>query len=127
MSNPQWEIEFTSQFEGWWHTLSVDEQRHVTHAVALLTNPDPGLGRPLVDTISISRHTNLKELRAGTTRTLFAFDPRRTAILLLGGDKSGIWNLWYERSIPLADDIYDEHLKALDDQGTTKWQRSSMN
>ena len=63
-----------------------------------------------------SRHANMKELRAGTTRTLFAFDLRRTAILLLGGDKSGQWKSWYDRAIPQADDLYDEHLDSIDEK-----------
>ena len=79
----------------------------------------PALGRPLVDTISGSRHANMKELRprGGNLRVLFAFDPRRLAILLIGGDKSGEWNAWYQRMIPLADDLYDEHLATLKREG----------
>lgn len=56
---------------------------------------------------------------AGTTRTLFAFDPRRTAILLVGGDKSGEWNQWYETAVPAADNLYDEHLTTIDSKGPT--------
>jgi hypothetical protein len=62
----------------------------------------------------------MKELRPGTTaniRILFAFDPRRHAILLIGGDKSGRWNEWYREFIPIADDLYDEHLRTLHDEG----------
>ena len=58
----------------------------------------------------------MKELRvskAGALRALFAFDPRRHAILLLGGDKSGCWNEWHNRAIPQADDLYDTHLEEL--------------
>ena len=75
----------------------------------------PTLGRPFVDSIQASRHRNLKELRPrrGNLRVLFAFDPRRMAILLLGGDKTGEWSEWYQRMVPLADDLYDEHLEAL--------------
>jgi len=58
----------------------------------------------------------MKELRAGATRTLFAFDLRRTAILLLGGDKSGQWKSWYDRAIPQADDLYAEHLDSIDEK-----------
>lgn len=80
----------------------------------------PGLGRPWVDTLVRSRHPNMKELRprGGHLRILFAFDPRRAAILLLGGDKSGQWSSWYEQAIPQADKLYDEHLRELRDQGT---------
>ncbi len=48
---------------------------------------------------------------------LFAFDPRRHAILLLGGDKSGQWDDWYQWAIPQADDLYDTHLQELHDEG----------
>ena len=73
-------------------------------------------GRPTVDTIELSRHSNMKELRyasKGQLRVLFAFDPRRMAILLIGGDKSDndpaspAWNAWYDDYIPRADDLYD--------------------
>ena len=55
----------------------------------------------------------MKELRSfgGNLRALFAFDPKRRAIVLLGGDKSGDWDAWYEKNIPLADDLYDAHLE----------------
>lgn len=59
----------------------------------------------------------MKELRAGTLRVLFAFDPRRTAILLIGGDKRDRWQEFYERMIPLADELFDEHLAALESEG----------
>jgi len=112
-----WEVEYTDEFEEWWNTLSADEQRHIAASVELLHEHGPGLGRPAVDTISNSCHANMKELRASTTRTLFAFDPRRHAILLLGGDKSGKWNAWYKTAIPHADDLYDEHLETIEKEG----------
>ena len=114
---PLWEVEYSDEFEDWWHTLLADEQRHIAQAVELLAEYGPSLGRPLVDTISRSRHPNMKELRASSTRTLFAFDPRRAAILLLGGDKSGQWRSWYQQAIPKADDLFDQHLQALTDEG----------
>lgn len=63
----------------------------------------------------------MKELRAsrgGALRVLFAFDPRRHAILLLGGDKSGQWNAWYRRAIPEADALYEIHLEELRAEGS---------
>ena len=79
----------------------------------------PGLGRPLVDSIVGSRHKNMKELRPGSSgrsevRILFAFDPKSRAILLLAGDKQGAWAKWYRKTIPVADDRYDEHLEHLE-------------
>jgi hypothetical protein len=62
----------------------------------------------------------MKELRAsqgGALRVLFMFDPRRQVILLLGGDKSGGWNAWYEMAVPLADDLYDKYLDELRHEG----------
>ena len=85
-----WEVEYTDEFGAWWEGLTDGEQEAITAAVAFLEERGPGLGRPLVDTVQGSRHPNMKELRppAGNLRILFAFDPRRTAILLIGGDKS---------------------------------------
>jgi hypothetical protein len=60
----------------------------------------------------------MKELRAGSMRALFAFDPLRRAIVLVGGDKHGDWTGWYERNIPLADDLIDAHLSALRKEST---------
>jgi hypothetical protein len=91
----------------------------VITAVAKLERGGPTMGRPLVDTIKASRHPNMKELRplASNIRILFAFDPRRMAILLLGGDKTNRWNAWYERMIPVADRLYDDHLVQLRAEG----------
>jgi len=73
-----------------------------------------------VDTINGSRHTNMKELRTQHRgrpyRTFFAFDPRRAAILLIGGDKTGD-KRFYDRLIPIADDLYDEYLEELKKEG----------
>jgi hypothetical protein len=109
-----WDVEFTDQFGQWWDTLSASEQQTVDAAVRVLEQRGPGLGRPLVDTVEGSRHANMKELRAGTIRVLFAFDPRRAAILLIGGDKRDRWQEFYADTIPLADRLYDEHLRELE-------------
>lgn len=89
--------------------------------VDLLEQSGPALGRPAVDRIEGSRHHNMKELRSSGRhlRALFCFDPHRTAIILLGGDKAGDWAGWYERNIPIADDLYDEHLAELKAEGGT--------
>ncbi len=115
-----WEVEVTDQFIEWWGTLSVDQQAALEVRVELLAESGPSLGRPAVERIQTSRHHNMKELRAsegGALRVLFAFDPRRQVILLLGGDKSGEWNAWYESAIPMADDLYDEYLDELRKEG----------
>ncbi len=114
-----WEVEYTDTFGVWWDELTEDEQDRVTAAVELLEQGGPALGRPLVDTLKGSRHPNMKELRprGGHIRVLFAFDPRRMAILLLGGDKSQRWGSWYAEAIPAADALYDIHLQTLRDEG----------
>jgi hypothetical protein len=86
----QWEIEVTDQFEAWWDQLSEDDRDRVTAAVEILESAGPALGRPLVDTLKGSRLPNMKELRSrgGHLRVLFAFDPRRIAILLLGATRA---------------------------------------
>lgn len=105
-----WEVEFTDQFGEWWDTLTVSEQQ----PRCACSKRGPGLGRPLVDTVEGSRHANMKELRASTTRVLFAFDPTRSAILLIGGDKRDRWQQFYAEMIPLADRLFDEHLAELE-------------
>jgi hypothetical protein len=76
----------------------------------------PALGRPLVDTIPGSKIKNLKNsalVPSGTSenRILFAFDPWRSAILLVAGDKSGAWGRWYAKAIPHAEQLYEIYLK----------------
>jgi hypothetical protein len=115
-----WEVEVTDQFLGWWRDLTDEQQEAMTDRVDLLAERGPDLGRPVVDRIQSSRHHNMKELRAaqgGALRVLFMFDPRRQVILLLGGDKSGEWNAWYERAVPVADDLYDAYLDELKQEG----------
>lgn len=114
-----WEVEYTNEFEEWWTTLDVQDQATVSRAVEELVTHGPALGRPWVDTLKGSRHRNLKELRprGGFLRIPFAFDPRRVAILLLGGNKKGQWVEWYEEMLPVAERLYDEHLEALRQEG----------
>lgn len=115
----EWEVEYTDQFEVWFEELDERQQESIVIAVEVLQGRGPGLGRPLIDTIKRSRHANMKELRPrrGNLRILFAFDPRRMAILLIGGDKTHRWEGWYEKTIPFADQLYDEHLETLQKEG----------
>ncbi|MBX3031407.1 MAG: type II toxin-antitoxin system RelE/ParE family toxin [Chloroflexi bacterium] len=112
-----WDIEGTDQFVEWYDTLSDRQAGAVDAAIDTLERRGPGLGRPLVDTPWTDLLPNLKELRIGTIRILFVFDPRRSAILLLGGDKAGAWKTWYDRMIPEAVRLYDEHLRELAAEG----------
>lgn len=105
-----------TSFGDWWDGLTEDEQVDVNAKVILLQKLGSALPRPHADLIRSSRHANMKELRiqhAGRPyRVLFAFDPQRCAILLIGGDKTGN-DRWYEEYVPIADGIYDRHLAAL--------------
>src|SRR5262245_44964130 len=111
-----WSVEFTDEFGRWFQSLSRQQQDAIDPAVHVLEQLGPSLGRPLVDTSKGSPHVNMKELRSQAgrrvLRTFFAFDPRRTAILLIGGDKSGD-RRFYEKLIPIADALYDEYLEEL--------------
>lgn len=115
-----WDVEFTDEFEAWWLTLTASEQQSIAASVGLLRLLGPALPRSHADAVRGSRHANMKELRTQhrgrPLRTLFAFDPRRCAILLVGGDKTGD-DRFYQRIVPLADRLYDEHLQQLRKDG----------
>lgn len=114
-----WEVELSDEARAWFMALDPSDTRAISAAIDRLAEHGPALGRPTVDSIKGSRHSNLKELRShgGHLRALFAFDPRRTAIVLLGGDKRGDWRGWYERKVPHADDLYDHYLNELKREG----------
>lgn len=115
-----WEVEFTDEFGAWWEGLAEEVQESIAHDIGVLEAVGPGLGRPRVDTLKGSRHGHMKELRTrhkgSEYRTIFAFDPRRCVILLIGGDKRGV-KRFYEAIIARADDLYDEHLAELRREG----------
>lgn len=115
-----WEIEYTNEFGDWWNSLSADEQESVDASVQLLEALGPHLKFPHCSGIQGSKHGHMRELRiqhgGRPLRTLYAFDPRRYAILPIGGDKTGD-NRWYEVHITLADRLYDEHLEELRKEG----------
>jgi hypothetical protein len=115
-----WRVEFTDEFEGWWNSLTEGEQDAIDRCVGLLERLGPSLSRPHADTVAGSKHSNMKELRTQNAghpiRTFFAFDPRRTAILLIGGDKTGDGR-FYDRMLPIADELYDRHLAELRKEG----------
>lgn len=122
-----WDVEYTDEFGRWWDTLSDDQQDAIRERVDLLGQHGPALKRPTVGEIKTSAYApRMKELRVekqGTLRILFVFDPRRTVILLLGGDKSGgadkpaQWKSWYRQHVPEADDLYRTYLQELRDEG----------
>ena len=111
-----YEIEFTAEFEKWWNSLNADEQESIGFGVRLLQELGPELKRPHADTLKGSAFPNMKELRVQHSgrpfRILFAFDPRRVALLLIGGNKTGK-NRFYAEMIAEADAIYTKHLRNL--------------
>ena len=122
MSVP-WNVEFTDQFEAWWNSLSEDEQVEISAKVELLQEHGPTLPRPHADVIVSSQHSNMKELRGKVEerqlRVLYAFDPVRTALLLIGGDKTGDPG-WYDKFVPIADDLFDQHLREVEQERKKK-------
>ena len=107
-------VEFHPACEAWAEQLDQSDAEALLAAVRVLRDGGPNLGRPLVDSVKGSRHSNIKELRPGSTarteiRVLFAFDKERQAVLLVGGDKSENWSSWYKTNVPIADDRLDEH------------------
>lgn len=115
-----WEIEYTDEFEQWWQRLTENQQEDLAVSVQLLRNLGPSLTRPHADTVKGSKHANMRELRTQSKgqplRTFYAFDPRRCAILLIGGDKTSD-KRFYEKMLPQADQLYDKHLKELKNEG----------
>lgn len=111
-----WLVEFTHQFEDWWLTLSEAEQIDIDAYVQQLEKRGPALPYPYSSDLRGSRHGQMRELRVQSggkpLRVFYAFDPRRAAILLIGGDKTGDGR-FYERMLPVADALYDEHLEEL--------------
>lgn len=114
------EVEYTDEFGAWWQALAEGEQDDVAAIVDLLESRGVALGHPHSSGINGSRHSHMRELRVQSggqpIRIFYAFDPVRVAILLIGGDKTGN-DRFYERFIPVADRLYDEHLEALCQEG----------
>ncbi len=103
-------------FGEWWQGLSETEQEDVAAVVILLEKKGPHLGFPHTSGVKGSRFRRMRELRiqhkGEPYRVLYAFDPRRVALLLMGGNKGGD-ERWYEKAVPLADRIFQEHLEGL--------------
>ncbi|CAM2141772.1 Type II toxin-antitoxin system RelE/ParE family toxin [Pararobbsia alpina] len=114
------DVEHTEAFEQWWNSLDHDAQDSVRLVAKLLRELGTKLGDPYSSQIRSSRHGRMRELRikhrGHPFRVLYAFDPRRVAVLLFGGDKTSKGDRWYEKAVPAADRLYDEHLAALEDK-----------
>ena len=111
-----WEVEYTDEFESWWDGLVEAEQESVDASVQLLKKHGPDLPFPHSSQIAGSKSGKLRELRiqhrGRPYRVLYGFDRRRTALLLVGGDKTGN-NRWYEQHVPRADALFRTHLVLL--------------
>jgi len=118
-----WEVEYTDEFEEWWETLSIAEQDAIDYSVGLLGDQGPSLKFPYSSDVKQSKHGSMRELRSKCKghplRTFYAFDPKRTVILLIGGDKTGNDN-FYNKMVPKADKIYDEYLKEIQEEKNGK-------
>jgi hypothetical protein len=113
-----WTAYFLQECESWFAALEAGSQNAILTDIGVLREIGPQLGRPQVDTLKDSKHDNMKELRTRYGRhhyrIAFAFDPKRQAVLLLGGDKTGKDQVrFYQDLIRRADAIYDRHLAGL--------------
>lgn len=115
-----WDVEHTDEFELWWHQLAEGQQDDITAIVEILMEKGPQLPFPHCSGIEGSRHSHMRELRVQSggnpIRIFYAFDPRRCAILLIGGDKTGN-DRFYNEYTPRADALYDTHLLELKKEG----------
>ena len=115
-----WEVEYTDEFGAWWQALLERQQDSVAAGVGLLMEYGPGPPYPYSSDVSGSRHGGMSEMRVQSggrpLRVLYAFDPRRTSILLIGGDQTGN-DRFDEEYLPVADALYDEHLEELRKEG----------
>jgi hypothetical protein len=114
-----WDVEATEAFEGWWRMLTEQEQDDVTALVELLEERGPQLPFPYSSGVEGSKFSHMRELRIQShgdpIRVFYAFDPRRTAVLLVGGIKTGKAKRFYKEYVPQADKLYEKHLKSLED------------
>ncbi len=111
-----WKVAFVDEFVPEVRALTRSVRRELMAAARLIEMAGPQLGRPHVDTLKGSDYANMKELRFraddGAWRVAFAFDPKRNAILLVAGDKSGTSaTRFYKRLIATADARYGAHLE----------------
>jgi hypothetical protein len=117
----EWEVEFTDEFGKWWDSLDEGEQDDVAAYVGMLRQYGPALPFPYSSGIQQSIYQNMRELRiqhAGRPyRVLYAFDLRRSAVLLIGGDKTGLGSRWYDKYVPIADRLYEQYLEEIKKEG----------
>jgi len=113
-----WQVKLADEFDPEFDQLEEVVQDELLAKAKLLEAFGPELGRPQVDTLNDSKHANMKELRfsagGGVWRVAFAFDPTRSAILLVAADKAGVKERrFYRRLLKLADERFDKHLERM--------------
>ena len=112
-----WEIEYTDAFEEWWDTLTEQEQEDATAIVELLGEHGAHLPFPYSSGLQGSRFSHMRELRIQShgdpLRVFYAFDQRRVAVLLIGGNKTGKEKQFYKQYVQRADALYEEHVQNL--------------
>ena len=122
----EWMVLTDEDFVLWLNGRPDGLKEEIAMHIGLLAAYGPTLGRPRVDTIKGSKFTNMKELRVQWKgqpwRILFAFDPKRRSILLVGGDKQGD-KRWYDKNIPIADARYEKHLNSMEKENGHKIRR----
>lgn len=116
-----WTILFHDAFEGEFEEFPLEAKEELLAKTRLLREFGPTLGRPHADTLKGSSHANMKELRFkaadGVWRIAFAFDPKRRAIILVGGDKAGVKETrFYKSLIARADERLSNHLKKMQEE-----------
>lgn len=111
-----WEVEFSSWFEKHWQRLSDDEQVRIDASVHLLERYGPQLPFPHSSSVKGSKFSQMRELRVQIKgrpyRYLYAYDSRRVAVLLCGGNKAGL-KRFYDKMVPIADKLFEQHLMSL--------------
>lgn len=109
-----WTLIYLDYYENWLNEQEEELQDEAFAQLEVLKQFGPTLGRPRVDTLKDSNLANLKELRfffkGAPIRILFAFDPKKQGVIMLGGDKTGD-KRWYKTNIPIAEKLYAEHLE----------------
>lgn len=108
-----WNVILVEEVDQWYMELDSDAAEAVTGAIDYLEANGPTAGRPIVDKVKGSKYHHMKELRPPSTsiRVLFLFDPQRSAVLLVAGDKAGQWDTWYDENIPVAEERYESWLQ----------------
>jgi hypothetical protein len=122
-------VEYTDEFGRWWNGLGESEQVDIDAHVRMLEARGPQLPFPYCSDVRGSRHGHMRELRVQSggrpLRIFYAFDPRRAAILLIGGDKTGDGR-FYARMLPVADALCDAHLREIEEEQAWQEGRSSQ-